>query len=100
MISNVNKNSSRGNHAHKKTQQLFISLKGKIIFKFYDGIKTKSITLKNPQKGIFVPSGIWYETHYKEKKSSLLVLNDKLYFEKDYIRDIKNFKIYKNAKSP
>ena len=100
LISNVNKNSSRGNHAHKKTQQLFISLKGKIIFKFYDGIKTKTITLKDPQKGIFVPSGIWYETHYKEKKSSLLVLNDKLYFEKDYIRDIKNFKIYKNAKSP
>ncbi|MDA9633226.1 FdtA/QdtA family cupin domain-containing protein [bacterium] len=99
LISNVNKNSLRGNHAHKQTQQLFISLKGKILFKFYDGIKIKIITLKDPQKGIYVPRGIWYETHYKDNKSSLLVLNDKLYFEKDYLRDIKNFKIYKNAKS-
>ena len=44
VITDVVKFSPRGSHAHKNTQQVFISLKGKITFKFFDGINRKKIS--------------------------------------------------------
>ena len=52
VISDVLKFSPRGSHAHKNTQQVFISLKGKITFKFFDGLNKRKISLNKPNIGI------------------------------------------------
>ena len=99
VITDVVKFSPRGSHAHKNTQQVFISLKGKITFKFFDGINRKQISLNKPSIGIYVPRGIWYETIYENNDSSLMVFSDKLYKESDYIRSFNTYKKYKNDKT-
>lgn len=99
IISDVRKFSPRGSHSHKNTQQVFVALKGKISFLFFDGINKKKISLNRPTIGIYVPKGIWYETHYENNNSSLVVFSDKLYKESDYIRDKVEYIKYRNVQN-
>ena len=86
----------RGNHAHRISNQFMICVAGEIEIKISDG-KTEDIYLmKDIQKGLFVPAGIWSEQTYKTESAVLLVLSDSLYDESDYIRNYDEFLSYKS----
>ncbi len=91
-IYNVPPKQDRGKHAHKKTEQVLICLKGSIKIELDDGICKDSIILNNPRTGIFLGKMLWHTMKNFKKDTILLVLASKYYDEKDYIRDYNNFK--------
>lgn len=96
---NVNNCQSRGHHAHKNLQQVYIAISGSMKIMLDDGKHKKIITLKEPNKGLYIGKNIWRNIYDFSKNGVLLVLASELYNEKDYIRDYKQYKDYiKNRK--
>lgn len=91
----VNKECSRGHHAHKLCNQLLVCLYGKNIVVIDDSINKKEIQLTKPNEGLYIPAGIWAEQKYAEN-SILMVLTDQLYNETDYIRNYSDFLKFRN----
>lgn len=83
---------SRGEHAHKKTEQVLFCLQGSIRMKLDDGIHKDNIILNKPNIGIFLGRMLWHEMKNFQKDTILLILASEFYKEKDYIRDYNTFK--------
>ncbi|CAM4160793.1 MULTISPECIES: sugar 3,4-ketoisomerase [Lelliottia] len=81
----------RGFHAHKKTRQLAIAIKGSCSFLFDDGEEKKDIILNNPAQGLMIEPGIWHEMYDFSDDCILMVLADDIYNESDYIRNYHDF---------
>ena len=81
----------RGNHAHKKCSQIFIPISGSVKIEVLS--KTKKIynLSKNMDKILIVPPMSWCKLKFLKNNSSLLVLCDVEYSEKEYIRDFNVF---------
>ena len=85
-INNVPKSEIRGNHAHHKTEQILIVLKGN--FKFGYFFKGKKMILElneNNNKMIFIPNYCWHWMENFSKDCILCVAASTLYDKKDYI---------------
>ena len=89
------KNDIRGNHAHKKCTQIFIALSGKAELKISNKKTKKKIILSfNKNKGVYVEPLNWCIIKFLKKNSSILVLCNYKFSEKEYIRKFKNFLKY------
>ena len=81
----------RGNHAHKKLQQLIVAVSGIIEFTLTDSSNTQQkFILNNPNIGLYIPNGYWRDIKFSHN-AVLLCLASEKYDEKDYIRDITDF---------
>jgi hypothetical protein len=82
----------RGKHAHYKTEQILISVAGKIIvnIEMPDG-KKMTFTLEKPNIGLYVPPNCWHTMQYTHSAVQLVIASTK-YDEKDYIRSYDDFK--------
>ena len=81
----------RGNHAHKKLQQLIVAVSGVIEFTLTDVHKTKhKFILDNPNIGLYIPSGYWRTIKFSHN-AVLLCLASEKYDENDYIRNLNEF---------
>ena len=87
----VNDQSSRGCHAHRKTEQLLICLNDEIEVVCRDGFNEKRFLLDSPQQGLYLPSMIWDEQIYKSSSSILLSICNTKYDREDYIHDYEEF---------
>ena len=87
---NSNKKCIRGNHAHKKCTQIFISLKGKIKIFIENSKGSRKILLKEFKKIIKIPPMNWVKIEM-EKNQTLMVICDKNFSERDYIRNYQSF---------
>ena len=94
-IYNVPKEIKRGFHAHKKLEQVLISINGNIKIKVDDGKEKKIIKLNNPNKGLYIGPSVWHEMYDFDRSAVLLVLASEYYNEGDYIRDYEEFIKYK-----
>ena len=82
----------RGNHAHKKLQQVIVAVSGIIDFTLEDPDGNKyEFVLDNPNKGIVIPEGYWRTIRFSHS-AVLLCLASENYDENDYIRDYSEFK--------
>ncbi len=86
------KNCVRGNHAHKKCNQFFISIKDKILLNIDNGVKEKDIVLY-PGRMLKVKPLNWVKVKL-EKDQSVIVICDKKYSKNEYIRKYSIFKKY------
>ncbi|WP_418513871.1 sugar 3,4-ketoisomerase [Corallibacter sp.] len=86
----------RGGHAHKKLYQALIALSGSFDVVLDDGAEKQKITLNTPNKGLFIPTGIWRELENFSSGAVCLVLASEVFDEDDYIRDYKQFLDFKN----
>lgn len=82
----------RGNHAHKKLEQVIVAVSGIIKFILEDtkGNKTEFI-LDSPNKGLYIPSMYWRTIKFSHN-AVLLCLASEHYNENDYIRNKELFK--------
>lgn len=80
----------RGNHAHKKCSQFFISIKDTIKIELDDGAKKRQIQLEQGHILKIKPM-IWVKVYLK-KNQIVCVICDKKYSLKEYIRNYKVFK--------
>jgi len=82
---------SRGAHAHKTLQQVFICLAGSFDVYLDDGVSQSTVHLNRPWKGLYVPPMIWAAETNFDAGSVCLVLTSQLFDEADYYREYDEF---------
>ncbi len=87
----------RGGHAHKEQQEFLIALSGSFEVILDDGENKKPVLLNKPNKGLLIPTGIWRELENFSSGALCLVLSSGRFLENDYIREYKEFKLFKGA---
>jgi dTDP-4-dehydrorhamnose 3,5-epimerase-like enzyme len=87
---------TRGGHAHKSLLQLIVPISGSFDVVLNDSIGIKTITLNQPNIGLFIKNGIWRDLINFSSGSVCLVLASEKYNELDYIRDYDTFVQYKS----
>ncbi|WP_163516606.1 sugar 3,4-ketoisomerase [Gelidibacter japonicus] len=87
----------RGAHAHKEQSELLIALSGSFEVVLDDGFETRRIMLNQPNKGLLVPTMMWRELDNFSSGAVCLVLASDTFDEADYIRDYKEFKLFKST---
>lgn len=90
----VPSDSSRGGHAHIELQQFLIALSGSFDVVLTNGNEKQTITLNKPNKGLYIPNGIWRELDNFSAGAVCLSLVSDIYKEEDYIRDYDDFLKY------
>jgi hypothetical protein len=91
--------SERGGHAHKKLHQLIVATSGCFDVVLGDGKNRKVVELNRPYYGLYVVPGIWRELINFSSGATCLVLASEKYDAEDYIRDYKEYLIYRNENS-
>lgn len=81
----------RGSHAHRRCMQYFACLFGTVAFVLDDGRERQWVRLSAPERGLFVPTGIWV-TVLQSQGAAVMVLASEAYDESDYIRDYLEFR--------
>lgn len=81
----------RGFHAHRKLQQVAISISGRCRMVLDDGRSRDEVWLDNPDMGLLIGNMIWREMHDFSPDCVLLVLASEYYDEADYIRSYEEF---------
>ena len=82
----------RGYHTHKKLQQIFFCLQGKVRMILDDGNHREEIVLDQPGIGLRLRPLIWHEMHDIGVDTIMLVVASDKYDETDYIREYAAFK--------
>jgi len=90
-ITGVPEGSARGFHAHFEETQVLVCLQGmlKIFFEDLEGEKFQ-FELKEPNQALVLPVMVWSEVTFFDN-AILLVLSNKYFSEKDYIRKKQDF---------
>ena len=87
----------RGGHAHKEQYSFMLALSGSFEVMVDDGKEQKRIMLNKPDKGLYIPTGIWREIGNFSSGAVCLVLASTEYDESEYIRDYDQFKSSKTT---
>jgi hypothetical protein len=87
---------SRGAHAHKDCHQFLIAASGAFEILLDDGKMQRQVLLNRPNLGLHIPPGIWASEINFSAGSICLVLASQEYDDEDYIRNYKEFLVYKN----
>ncbi len=93
-LAEVPDGASRGGHAHKAIDQLFIAISGSFELVLDDGVRSRSFVLDSSDRGVHVTPGIWRDLHSFTSDAVCLVLASEPYDEDDYIRDYSAFQEY------
>jgi len=88
---------TRAAHAHKKLQQLIVSVMGSFDVELDDGKEKKTIRLDRAYFGLYVPNLIWRDLKNFSSGGICLVLASHSYNEGDYIRSYDEFLRYKDV---
>lgn len=83
---------TRGGHAYKEQHELIIALSGSfdIIVKNHKGEEEK-FSLNRSYYGLYLPPMVWRHMENFSTNALSLHLSSSEYYEKDYIREYKNF---------
>ena len=90
-VVNAKGDSKRGQHAHKKCNQLICCVAGKVNLICDDGNTQIEILLSSGNEAVLVPCGIWAEQRYLKDNTVIIVFCDQPFDETEYIRDYKMF---------
>ncbi len=89
---------SRGGHAHKELQQIIIAASGSFDVLLDDGVNKKIVRLDRPYYGLLITPGIWRELFEFSSGAICMVFTSHKYVASDYIREYKDFKVWKSLK--
>lgn len=88
---NISDKESRGNHAHKQLEQIFIPVFGAFEALVDNGSIKKTFQLDKPWQGLYIPPMIWTELNDFSPSTVCLVLASDTYKEEDYHRNYQDF---------
>jgi len=83
--------SHRGEHAHKKLEQVLFCIHGQVTLSLDDGLQRHEITLDQPHIGVYLGPDVWIVMKKFRRDCVLLVLASDKFRESDYIRDYRRF---------
>jgi hypothetical protein len=84
---------TRGGHAYKTLQEFIVALSGSFDVILHDGKQEHRFHLNRSYYGLYVPKMYWRSMENFSTNSVALVLADKSFTEKEYIRDFDEFKL-------
>lgn len=90
-IYDLAKDSKRGVHATKTTEEVIICLKGSCLCRLDDGKFQEEITLDNPQMGLYIKEATWREIYNFSDDCIILSVSNKYYDPADDISDYDDF---------
>ena len=82
---------ARGGHTHYKTRQFLMAINGQCSVDLDDGTRKETVVLDSPQKGLLLYPYVWHVMHNFSSDAMLMVIADRTYDEKDYIRSREDF---------
>jgi hypothetical protein len=83
--------SVRGQHAHRKLEQVIICIQGSFTLGLDDGEKQQKILMNKVNTGIRLGKMLWHTMEDFSNGCVLLVVASDYYREEDYIRDYSEF---------
>ncbi|MCI0344153.1 MAG: WxcM-like domain-containing protein [Chloroflexi bacterium] len=81
----------RGEHAHRRLEQLLVCLRGSMALVADDGTLRQEIVLDSPEVAVYLPPMVWCVQYKYSADAVLLVLASDVYRPEDYIRDYDQF---------
>ena len=81
----------RGKHAHHKTQDYVVAVRGGCTFELDNGTQKEAVELRDHNKAILIPPKVWRVLKDFDEDTTLLIIADQEYDEEDYIRDYDEF---------
>lgn len=87
----------RGSHAFKEQQEFIIALSGSFDIILNDGKEEIKFTLNRSYYGLYIPNLYWRRLENFSTNSLAIIVSDKMYDEKDYVRDYQEFKDLRNV---
>ncbi|OGG53771.1 hypothetical protein A2851_02485 [Candidatus Kaiserbacteria bacterium RIFCSPHIGHO2_01_FULL_53_29] len=81
----------RGAHAHFKTKQILVALRGGCTVELDDGKRKSHVRLNKQNEGLLLFPHVWHVMRDFKPNTTLLVIADTAYDEKDYIRRYAQF---------
>lgn len=94
MVHNVSGEDVRGEHAHKKVEQLLVCLSGLLSLIVDDGQKSKEIKLTPMDIGVHIKPLVWSVQYKFSSDAILLVISSDKYDPREYIRNYNEFLKY------
>lgn len=86
-----NKKAKRGNHAHKKLEQIIFCINGSFTLHLDDGQTKQKILLNDSCGGVRLGPKLWHSMDNFSRDCVILVLASDYYQEKDYLRNYQDF---------
>ncbi len=90
----------RGEHGHKRLEQLILCLHGRAEIILNDGETRYPFLLERPTQGLYVPPGLWRSLHFRASGSVVCVLASRPYETEDYIYEFEDFLDWVRAGRP
>lgn len=81
----------RGEHGHKRLQQLILCMHGQTEITLNDGKRQYPFTLSGPAQGLYVPPGMWRRLRFVMPGTVVCVLASRPYETDDYIYTYEEF---------
>jgi dTDP-4-dehydrorhamnose 3,5-epimerase-like enzyme len=81
----------RGQHAHRRLNQLAVALRGSVTILLDHGQGPQQVVLNNPSQGLLLGPMVWRDLHDFSADCVVMVLADQLYDPQDYILDYDEF---------
>ena len=91
---------TRGAHAHKLLNQVFLVLSGSVTIDIFKGSEKQSFNLIAEGPILMLEPGYWRDIKLLTPDSLILVLCDREYEENDYIRDWEDYLEWYRANEP
>jgi WxcM-like protein len=82
----------RGGHAHRLLEQVYVVVIGGCRVILDDGRDRRSVELRSPHVGLYVPTMIWTELVDFASGTIAVVLASRHYEEAEYIRDYESYR--------
>lgn len=92
----VRSHGARGGHAHRECAQIITASAGAVTCVLDDGTRAYEVVLKDPNRGVFVPPGVWVLLYGYSEGAVLNVLASHPYSAADYINDYSEFRKIKD----
>lgn len=89
----------RGEHGHKRLQQLILCLHGEVEIVLNDGARQFPFTLTDASTGLYLPPGLWRRLRFLVPETVVCVLASLPYEKDDYIYEYEEFLAWARARS-
>lgn len=90
-LHDISPGASRGGHAHRRSDEVVIALKGQVTVRLFDGNEKREYNLTDTSKGLYLPPMIWIDLYGFTENSIVLALASHQFDESDYIRDMETY---------
>ncbi len=88
---------TRGSHAFKEQQEFIVALSGSFDVVLHDGNEEIKFSLNRSYYGVFIPKMYWRRLENFSTNALALIVSDRHFDDRDYIRDFEEFKQLRNG---